>query len=230
MTINLNLSKEMAAKAAINFINSNHVIGVGSGSTVYYFLKLLAKENFKELKLVPTSIDTEHLIHKFLSDKVEIIDIPTTGIDITIDGADRVNPQKQSIKGGGAALMREKVVMSRSKKSILIVDETKIVEELGGFPIAVEILQFGWKSTLAELSKFGQSTTLRASKSKLGPVITDNGNFIADINLGTQKIHSQEVSKIEQEINHIPGVLENGLFGKPVTKLIIGYLDEIKII
>ena len=136
-------------------------------------------------------------------------------IDLTIDGADEVNPKLNLIKGGGGALTREKIVAYHSKKEIIVIDETKIVKILGvNFPLPVEVVKFGWMSTKAALEEFGCNVELRKVMGN-EPFITDNSNYILDCEF--DRIEDPEA--LEKEINNIPGVVENGLF--------IGLVDEV---
>jgi ribose 5-phosphate isomerase A len=140
-------------------------------------------------------------------------------IDLTIDGADEVDPHLNLIKGGGGALVREKILASNSKRFFVIVDESKRVEHLGLFPLPVEIVPFAANLTINKLKELGCNTKIRMSNDK--EYITDNGNIIVDCNF--EKI--VEPKQLNKQINLIPGVVDNGLFTRMVSSLIIGYND-----
>jgi ribose 5-phosphate isomerase A len=155
--------------------------------------------------------------------------IPFSGvgtIDIYIDGADEVDKDLNLIKGGGGALLREKILAFNSKEFLVIVDDSKLVEHLGKFLLPVEIIPFAMELTLKQLQKLGCSTAIRQENNKL--YITDNNNLIIDCNF--KKI--EQVDQLHQSINAIPGVVENGLFTKSiVSKIIVGYENgEVKVI
>ncbi len=220
--LDVTAAKKAAAKAALDFLSSNMNIGVGSGTTVRYLISYLNKSALRNLKIVPTSLDTKiHLQNSLAKSSHQIIDLPQFDLDITIDGADSVNPEKQAIKGGGGALTREKLVRNSSIQFILIVDESKVVPALGNFPVAVEILPFGWRRTIELLKKFG-AVSLRQGTKKLGPVISDNFGYIVDIKLFSSDLSPNEIHNLELQINEIPGVIENGIFGNPADRVIVG--------
>ena len=140
-------------------------------------------------------------------------------IDLTIDGADEVDTHLNLIKGGGGALVREKILAINSKKFFVIIDESKRVEHLGQFPLPVEIVPFAANLTINKLKELGCNTRIRMSNDI--EYITDNGNIIVDCNF--EKI--VEPIELNKQINLIPGVVENGLFARMVSTLIIGYID-----
>lgn len=173
--------------------------------------------------MVPSSLDTLVRLQNNIKQNYKIVDLPPHGLDITIDGADKVNPEKQSVKGGGGALTREKIIREASKKFILIVSSEKVVPKLPMFPIAVEILPFGWRHTIKRLELFGKKAILRIAKNKLGPVISDNNGYIVDLDLGDRFLEPNEVQTLEDKLNTIPGVIENGLFGHAADEVIVGH-------
>jgi ribose 5-phosphate isomerase A len=184
---------------------------------------LLPESGISNLSVVPSSLDSLIKLQTNANKTYKIIDLPPNGLDLTIDGADRVNPEKQSIKGGGGALTREKIIREASNTFILVVGAEKVVPKLPMFPIAVEILPFGWRHTIKRLEPFGKSTTLRMAKNKLGPVISDNNGYIVDLDLGDRFLEPNEVQALEKRLNTIPGVIENGLFGHAADKVIVGH-------
>ena len=140
-------------------------------------------------------------------------------IDIDIDGADEIDGEMNLIKGGGGALLREKIVAAASREFIVIADDSKRVEILGKFPLPVEIVSFGWRHTAAKLVALGCHTSLRQRDAKT--FITDNGNYILDCHFSS----IPDPSALEQQINNIPGVVESGLFVKMAGRVIVGYSD-----
>ena len=140
-------------------------------------------------------------------------------IDIDIDGADEIDRRLNLIKGGGGALLREKIVAAGSKIFIVIADGSKMVEMLGQFPLPVEIIPFGWQHTARRLALLGCQTTMRQKEAK--SFITDNGNYILDCHFGS----IPDPAVLQQQINNTPGVVENGLFVKMATRVVVGYSD-----
>ena len=223
MFFNTSNLKKLVARAALEYIDDGMIIGVGSGSTVREFINLLASSRFR-VKCVPTSYDTELLLRSLGLHVLLLRDVEK--IDVAVDGADSVLMEKQVIiKGGGGALLREKIVDYLADEFIVIVDESKVNRR---FPVPIEILPFAYsKLLLRELSRFGVPS-LRLAKNKLGPVITDNGNWIIDLDIPSEKI-SRELETI---LNHIPGALENGVFTRAARILIAnrdGRIEEKKI-
>ncbi len=200
--------KFLAATAAIQFVENRMTVGLGTGSTAEFAIRLLAEKVRAGLKItgVPTSVATEKLARRLKIPLVE--DFGTfKKIDLTIDGADEVDPQLNLIKGGGGALAREKIVASRSERVIIIVDESKLVRQLGKFRLPVEVLPFGWRSTQAILRSLGAHVRLRG-KTAATPFQTDNGNYIVDCAF----IKIQDPSGLAERIKSIVGVVEAGLF------------------
>lgn len=209
--------KRMAGEKAIEFVEDGMILGLGSGTTVEYFLKKLAQRVSEglDVKCIPSSNHTRKI--------AKDCDIPLTTfeehqeIDLTVDGADEVDSNLNVIKGGGGALTREKIVAYHSKKVIIIIDESKIVKALGiDYPVPVEVVKFGWTATKKILEQFGCTVEFRKIMDET--YITDNGNYILDCDFG--KIDNPE--QLEQELNVIPGVVENGLFINLVDEVIVG--------
>ena len=218
--------KQIVADAAIKDIESGMVVGLGSGSTAALMIKSLAKEiatgKLKNVKGVPTSFQSEVLA---LELNIPIIDLASVSqIDLAIDGADEVDPGFQLIKGGGACHVREKLVASKAKKLLIVVDETKLVQKLNiGFPLPIEVLPSAWKQIKDAISAMDGVATLRMAEKKAGPVVTDQGNLILDVlfNDGIKNPVSTEM-----QINNIPGVLENGLFVDLTDKVLVGKIKS----
>ncbi len=210
--------KRHAAEKAVEYIEDNMSIGLGTGSTVEYMLRKLA-EKIREgltIQAVPTSLKTKKLAAEFKIPLIDLDDHPE--LDLTIDGADEVDSDLNLIKGGGGALTREKIVAFHSKKVIIIVDETKIVKGLGcDTPVPVEVVKYGWKATKKTLEEMsGCTAELRRIVDE--PFITDNSNYILDCDFG--KIDDPET--LEKDLNNIPGVVENGLFIGLADEVIVG--------
>jgi ribose 5-phosphate isomerase A len=209
-----------AVRSVLPLIPKEGAIGLGSGSTVAIFAEELGKKiKSKEVSVsvVPSSYQAYQLaiIHK----------IPLTNLDIspelilTIDGADEVDKNLNLIKGGGGALFQEKIVAFASKKLIIIVDESKLVEKIGTkFSIPIEVLPFSLGIVKKTLEKMEIEPTVREAQKKMGPIITDNGNFIIDLKF-LRPIDKPE--KLAVDLKMIPGVVETGLF--------IGMTDEVHV-
>jgi len=212
--------KIKAAKAAIEYVKDGMVLGVGSGTTVTYFIeelgKLISKDNL-EILAVPSSYDTKF---KLVEKGVKITTLKEhSTLDLTVDGADEIDPDLNLIKGGGGCLFLEKIVADAAKEFIVIADESKLVGRLGvKNPIPVEVHPFALGHVVKRIENIAGKPVLRvANKWKIGPVITDYGNFILDV-----KFHEiKDLKNLEKELNLIPGVIENGLFIDMVSCAII---------
>lgn len=213
--------KFLAAAAALAFVENKMIVGLGTGSTTEFAIRLLAEEVKAGLKItgVPTSVATAKLARRL---KIPLIDDSGTfkKVDLTIDGADEVDPQLNLIKGGGGALAREKIVASRSDRFVIVIDEKKMVKQLGKFPLPVEVLPFGWRSTLEILCDLGARAKLR-QKDANTPYRTDNGNFVVDCAFG--KIANPPL--LAQQIKNIAGVVEVGLFIGRADLVLVGRRD-----
>lgn len=208
--------KTNAAKGALEEVKSGMCIGLGSGSTVREFIKLLA-EKVKKEKLdvccVTTSFDSRMLAIEnglWVTEPDAISEV-----DLAVDGADRVS-RTALLKGGGGALTREKIIDYNAKKFVVIVDEGKVQDILDG-KVALEVLPFAAPMVLKHLSKYDPK--VRMAERKLGPVVSDNGSFIIDMNMKVE-----DPKKLEQEFNSIPGIIENGIFTR-FDKIIVGGKD-----
>ena len=217
--------KEKAAEKALEFVENGIVLGLGSGSTVRIFIEKLGELGKKEglrIEVIPTSYDTEIMAVKNGLRVTSLLEHPEP--DLCVDGADQVDRNLNLIKGGGGALTREKIVAEASKKFYVIVDESKIVESLN-MPIPVEILPFAYGFVKKRLKELGYNCKLRMSVKKLGPVISDNGNYIADV-----EVEKIDVGRIERDFK-IPGIIEHGVFPSEMVDLVIvGRKDGAEII
>ena len=209
--------KKLAGEKAAGYVKDGMIIGLGTGSTVNYTIKKIGEmvENGLQVTAIPTSNNTKKLAIKYKIPLANLEENPD--IELTIDGADEVDSKLNLIKGGGGALTREKIIANVSNRLIIVIDESKVVKALGiDFPLPVEVIKFGWKSTKKSLEKFGCEVNLR--KIMDDPFITDNSNYILDCEF--ERIDNPE--EMEIEINNIPGVVENGLFIGLTSEVIVG--------
>jgi ribose 5-phosphate isomerase A len=212
-------AKRSAAEAAVEFIKDGMVVGLGTGSTIYFAIQQIGKKVKEGLKIhaIATSLQTESLAHE---QSIPLTTFAQVGsIDLTIDGADEVDTHFNLIKGGGGALLREKIVATASKEFIVVADETKLVAQLGKYLLPVEVVPFGMEWTMQKLHQLGCYPTIRTANNKA--FITDNGNNIIDCDF---KCISQPLL-LHNKINSIVGVVENGLFINMANKVIVGYFD-----
>jgi len=214
-------AKRNAVLKALEPVKSGWIIGLGSGSTMAYAVKELARlqrDRKMELSVVPTSYQMENLA---TSHGLKIASLNEVArVDYAIDGADQVRKGSLDlVKGGGGALLREKIVDSSAHSFVVVVDEYKMVDYLGGKqPIPLEILPFAYKYVRSEVAKIGGRAKLRESEGKMGPVISDNGNFLVDADFGPV----QSPSKLERRLKFVAGVLETGLFVGMTDRAYIG--------
>ena len=210
--------KKLAGEKAVEHIEDGMIVGLGTGSTVEYTLRklgTLVRDGLK-IKGIPTSIHTQRIAKEEQIPLITLEENPV--IDVTIDGADEVDSNMNLIKGGGGALLREKVIAFNSKKVIIVIDDSKVVKALGiDFPLPVEVVKFGWTSTKKTLEDFGCNVELRKIMGE-EPFITDNSNYILDCEF--ERIAEPE--QLEIDMNNIPGVVENGLFIGLVDEVIVG--------
>ncbi|CAH0347099.1 ribose-5-phosphate isomerase RpiA [Bacillus sp. CECT 9360] len=217
-------NKKIAGEKAADFVQDGMIIGLGTGSTVYWTIKKIA-ERIKgglRVKGIPSSSNTERWAIEFgipLTDFSEV-----QNLDLTIDGADEIDPNFNLIKGGGGALLREKIVSISSKELIIVADDSKIVSQLGNFPLPVEVVPFGWEITAQKIAQLGCSPALRMKDDRI--FSTDNGNYILDCTF-------ESIPDPEMTHNHlklIVGVVETGLFIGMADKVIIGESNEVTIL
>lgn len=208
MTYNQQELKQKVAKASLKYIPEDIIVGIGSGSTVEELIPLLAKCNIKGG--IASSIRTEEKLKQHNIDVYNINEI-STPLELYIDSADEANKFGQLIKGGGGALTREKIIAVQAKKFICIIDESKLTQKLGVFPIPVEILPFARSYAAREIVKLGGNPVLRKD------FTTDNGNIIIDIH----NLDINQPSCLEENLNNISGIVCNGLFARRPADVIM---------
>lgn len=220
MTTHLDLDrlKKAAALEAVEFVRDGMIVGLGTGSTAKHMIVALGEKVRAGMRLrgVPTSHETAALAKEA---GITLIDADNRWeIDVAIDGADQVDPGLNLIKGGGGALLKEKIVAASAKQFIVLVDYTKQVPVLGGsFPLPIEIIPFGWGSTAREIESLTKSRVVLREKNG-APFRTEAGNLIVDVHIA--RIHHP--NDLEIALNQIPGVVETGLFIGRASILIVG--------
>jgi ribose 5-phosphate isomerase A len=216
-----------AARAALTHVESGMRLGIGTGSTAEEFVRLLAEKVAGGLTVtgVPTSERTAALCLQLGVPLATLDEMPE--LDLTIDGTDEVDPQLQLIKGGGGALLREKIVAAASARMIVIADQTKLVETLGRFPLPIEVNRFGLRATELAIARAGEklglagSLTLRMTKGKA--FVTDGGHLILDASFG----RIPDTRALSEALHAIPGVVEHGLFLRLASAVILAGVDGI---
>ncbi len=219
-----NVEKLNAGEKAVEFIKDGMLLGLGTGSTVYYTIRKvgeLVKEGMK-LKAVSTSSATSQLAASLGIEILPFEDIERA--DLTIDGADEFDPSLNGIKGGGGALLYEKLVAEASDSVIWVVDSGKRVKRLGAFPLPVEVVKYGSNQLLKTFRERSYYPTLRLKDGK--PYITDSGNYIIDLHLG----EIADPVEMNREIKLLTGVVETGLFINIADMIIVGTKDSTEII
>lgn len=217
--------KQEVGKAAAALVKSGMIVGLGTGSTTAYAIEYLGSRlqsgEIKDILGIPTSFQAEVLAKQY--------GIPLTTldavdhIDIAIDGADEVDPQKNLIKGGGAAHTREKIVDSLAAQFVVVVDSNKLVDHLGStFLLPVEVIPMAITPVMRAIEKLGGKPELRMGIRKAGPVITDQGNMVIDVKFDS----IDHPAELEKTLNNIPGVLDNGLFVGVADLILVGEVKD----
>ena len=216
--VDSDLLKQNVGKQASELIQDGQVVGLGTGSTTHHFIRYLGERvKNEELDIlgIPTSFQSLILARE---SGIKITTLDEYDINIAVDGADEVNPSLDLIKGGGAAHTLEKLVDSSADEFVVIVDDSKMVDSLGKFPVPLEIIPDSLRLVKNAVIEMGGVPELRMGIQKDGPVITDNGNFVLD----TKFDDIENPYELEIELNTIPGVLENGIFAGITDKVIVG--------
>jgi ribose 5-phosphate isomerase A len=217
-------AKKLVALAAVKHVKDGFVVGLGSGSTAAYVIQeigRLIQEDGLHVLGVPSSSQAFLLaVHSGIP--VTTLD-EHPSLDLAIDGADEVDKRLDMIKGGGGALTREKIVASAAKQVVIVADESKLVETLGSFKVPVEVLPFALGAVTKSILELGGKSLLREGKGKVGAVVTDNGNYILDVDFGL----IDDSEELNQQLKLIPGVIETGLFVGLADVVYLGKCDGV---
>jgi ribose 5-phosphate isomerase A len=215
--------KEAAARASLRFVHDGNIVGLGTGSTAAHAVRLLGERVRAGLKIrgIPTSVQTKDLAAS--------VGIPLTTldefqqIDVTIDGADEVDPQLRLIKGGGGALLREKIIASASRQLVIIADSSKQVAVLGKFPLPVEVIPFAQALIAKKIAALGASVKLRQSANG-NPFLTDEGHHILDCSFG----QIPDPPALARKLSDMPGIVEQGLFIDMASVVLIAKGEKVQ--
>jgi ribose 5-phosphate isomerase A len=217
--------KEAAARASMRFLRDGQIVGLGTGSTAAYVVRFVAERVRSGLKIrsIPTSIHTRELAAS--------LGIPLTTldeyqeIDVTIDGADEIDPELRLIKGGGGAFLREKIIASASRQLVIVVDSSKPVGVLGKAPVPVEVIPFAQALVAKEIATTGASVNLRLDSSRQ-PLVTDEGHHILDCTFG----QIPDPQALARKLEDTPGVVEHGLFIDMADVVLIGDNSTVRVL
>lgn len=213
--------KKAAGYAAADLIKNGMSVGLGTGSTVFFFIERLIQRVAEGLSIqaVCSSIQSERQARE---GKIPLLDINAiTNLDMTVDGADEIDTEKRMIKGGGGALLREKILASISHEMVVIVDESKLCQKLGKHKLPIEVIPFAYNATLHKMHQLGFKGSLRMTD-RNDVFCTDNGNYIIDIHFSSPIDHPEE---IDLALKRIPGVVETGFFFHLAGRVIVGFND-----
>jgi ribose 5-phosphate isomerase A len=199
--------KEAAARASLQFVQDGQIVGIGTGSTAAYFIQLLGEQvkNGLRIRGIPTSDHSAKMAASLGIPLTTLDECPE--IDVTVDGADEVDPQLRLIKGGGGALLREKIVASATKQYVIITDASKRVPVLGKFPLPVEVIKFAQAVVARKIERLGAQVEMRRNAAGK-PYLTDENNHILDCRFG----EIQDADGLARQLSDTPGVVEHGLF------------------
>jgi ribose 5-phosphate isomerase A len=214
--------KEAAARASLRFVKDGQIVGLGTGSTAWYFIQLLgeAVKNGLRIKGIPTSVRSR--------EQAASLGIPLTTldeyqqIDVTVDGADEVDPELRLIKGGGGALLREKIIASATRQLVIVVDASKRVPVLGRFPLPVEVIKFAEALVQKKIEALGAKVTVRREGDGK-PYLTDENNHILDCRF--ERI--PDADGLARQLSDMPGVVEHGLFINMASVVLVADGSEI---
>lgn len=221
--LNQDQQKNLVGTKSATLVKTGMKIGLGTGSTVFYLIQELGKrvrEQGLQIQAVCTSIQTENLAKK---NQIQVKTLAQVSqLDLTIDGADEFDVHLNLIKGGGGALLREKIVAYHSKKFVIISDESKKVDTLGAFKLPIEVVQFGADTTLQQIQKICPKSTFRISPATKTKFVTDNQNFIIDCDF----LKIENTYQLQSQLKSIPGVVETGLFLNMADLALVGTGDS----
>lgn len=228
MVNNSQQQKENAASFAAKYVQSGMIVGLGSGATATLFLERLAERlnngDISAIIGVPTSTVIEARARELNIPLSTLEEYPA--VDLTVDGADEVDPQLNLIKGGGGALLREKIIAQASKREIIIVDEGKLSAQLGTkWHVPIEVVTFGWRTQFEWLTQLGASVVMRERQEGL-PFITDQGNYILDAKFG----QIADPVALAKKLTHRVGIVEHGLFVNIASEVIVGMNEGVRIL
>jgi ribose 5-phosphate isomerase A len=217
--------KQEVGKAAAALVKSNSIVGLGTGSTTAFAIQYIGERlqagEISNVKGVPTSFQAIVLARQYGIPLTTLDEVDR--IDIAIDGADEVDPDKNLIKGGGAAHTQEKIVDCLADEFVVVVDSGKLVDKLGStFLLPVEVVPMAVAPAMRTIEKLGGKPQLRMGVKKAGPVVTDNGNLVIDVKFD----NISDPAELEKTLNNIPGVLENGIFAGVVDRVLIGEVKD----
>lgn len=215
--------KEAAARASLRFVQAGNVVGLGTGSTAAYAVRFLAERVRSGLKIrgIPTSSSTRELAASLGIPLITFDDVQQ--IDVTIDGADEFDPQLQLIKGGGGALLREKIVASASRRLVIVADASKQVKVLGKFPLPVEVVPFAQALVAKRIAALGATPKLRQDASG-NPFVSDEGHHILDCSFGA----IPDPPALARTLDAMPGVVDHGLFINLASVVLVARGSEVK--
>lgn len=216
--------KKIAGIKATEYIENNMVLGLGTGSTVYYMIEKLGElvDQGLKIKAVATSQTTANLANEFKIPLVSIDEVEK--IDLVIDGVDEIDGEFNAIKGGGGALFREKMVANIAEQVIWIIDSSKLVDSIGTFPLPVEILPYGYRHILKKLKLLSLNPVMRIKDDI--PFVTDNHNYILDLHIGK----AFDIKYVAEILKSVTGVLEIGMFLNTCDRIIVGTSNGIKVV
>jgi len=215
--------KEAAARKAVEYVKEGMTLGIGTGSTAMFAIQALGERIQRDglrIRAVPTSQKSRELVASVLIPLADLSDVGIGLLDLTIDGADEVDTQLNLIKGGGGALLREKIVASASREMIVICDDSKCKPHLGAHPLPVAVAPFGFEATHRQLRRFSETALLRRNSD--GSIyVTDDSLYIFDLYMKL----IENPAGLEEQLKRIVGVMEVGLFVNIASKVVVGYED-----